>query len=162
MLPKWVGAVSVPVCIICLQTVAIIKSLNIKQHYQTKHKIFSEKYLIESNLQKSKIESLCSDYISMTVQEKYSEAYFCCYRLWFGFRRIMWHYRYNTADYFCTLSGQNPRITFSKNYWLFCLCQELLKERICTRLLQSISTKLDWTWKMLYRYNRRCTCNAWV
>lgn len=47
-LPNLVGAS--PVCLICQQTVAIIKSSNMKRHYQTKHKSFSEKYQVGSNL----------------------------------------------------------------------------------------------------------------
>lgn len=78
--PNRVGAV--PVCLICTQTVAIVKSSNIKRHYETKHKSFEEKYPVGSNVRKTKIQSLLSNYItstqimnrSMTEQEKCSEA----------------------------------------------------------------------------------------
>jgi len=71
-----------PVCLICHQTVAIIKSSNMKRHYQTKHQPFSVKYQVGSNLRKSKIASLSSGYSksiyvinkTMTEQEKCTEA----------------------------------------------------------------------------------------
>ncbi|XP_060846419.1 general transcription factor II-I repeat domain-containing protein 2-like [Rhopalosiphum padi] len=79
-LPNRVGAL--PVCSICQQTVAIIKSSNLKRHYETKHKSFSEKYQVGSNLRKSKIESLYLSYSTstqiidkaMSEQEKCTEA----------------------------------------------------------------------------------------
>ncbi|XP_060845753.1 general transcription factor II-I repeat domain-containing protein 2A-like [Rhopalosiphum padi] len=79
-LPNRVGAL--PVCLICQQTVAIIKSSNLKRHYETKHKSFSEKYQVGSNLRKSKIESLYLSYSTstqiinkaMSEQEKCTEA----------------------------------------------------------------------------------------
>jgi hypothetical protein len=79
-MPNRVGAV--PVCLICTQTVAIVKSSNIKRHYETKHKSFEEKYPVGSNVRKTKIQSLLSNYKSstqmmnraMTEQEKCSEA----------------------------------------------------------------------------------------
>lgn len=80
VLPNRVGAV--PVCIICHQTVAIIKSSNIKRHYETKHTTFGEKYPPGSSIRKNKIERLCSTYKTsiqimnrcMTEQEKCTEA----------------------------------------------------------------------------------------
>lgn len=69
-------------CLICQQTVALIKSSNIKRHYETKHKSYAEKFPLGSNVRKSKIASLSSSYTSstqimsrsMTKQEKFSEA----------------------------------------------------------------------------------------
>jgi len=53
--------------LICQQTVAIIKSSNTKRHYETKHKLFSEKYQVGSSLRKSKIECLSLSYSTSTV-----------------------------------------------------------------------------------------------
>lgn len=33
-----------PVCLICSETVALIKCANVKRHYETKHKGFEETY----------------------------------------------------------------------------------------------------------------------
>lgn len=79
-LPNRAGAV--PMCLICNQTVAIIKSSNIKRHYDTKHKSFAGNFPLGSDLRKSKIASLLSSYSSstqiisrsMTEQEKCGEA----------------------------------------------------------------------------------------
>jgi len=68
--------------LICQQIVAIIKSSNLKRHYESKHKSFSEKYQVGSNLRKSKIESLYLSYSTstqiinkvMSEQEKCAEA----------------------------------------------------------------------------------------
>ena len=65
ILPDRVGAV--PICLICHQTVSLIKSANIKRHYETKHKAFIEKYELGSNLRKSKIESLSCSYSTSTT-----------------------------------------------------------------------------------------------
>ena len=53
-----------------------------KRHYETKHKSFSEKYQVESNIRKSKTESLYLSYTTstqivnraMSEQEKCTEA----------------------------------------------------------------------------------------
>lgn len=79
-LPSRAGAK--PMCLICNQTVALIKSSNIKRHYDTKHKSFAENFPLRSDLRKSKIASLLSSYSSstqiinrsMTDQEKCGEA----------------------------------------------------------------------------------------
>lgn len=80
ILPNKTGAL--PVCLICQQTVAIIKSSNVKRHFETKHKSFDTNYPINSSLRKSKIERLRSNYSvstqilnrTMTLQEKCTEA----------------------------------------------------------------------------------------
>lgn len=46
---------ALPVCLICQQIVAIIKSSNMKRHYETIYKSFREKYQVGSNLCNSKI-----------------------------------------------------------------------------------------------------------
>lgn len=80
ILPNRAGAV--PVCLICQQTVSVVKSANVKRHFETKHKSFDDKFPIGSNLRKSKVDSLCVSYStstqimnrSMTAQEKCTEA----------------------------------------------------------------------------------------
>ena len=82
-LPDRAGAV--PVCLIYQQTVAVVKSSNIKRHYETKHKSFGEKYPIRSNTRKSKIAGLSTNYSaptkiisrSITEQEKCTDAALC-------------------------------------------------------------------------------------
>jgi hypothetical protein len=79
-LPDRTGAV--PVCMICQETVALVKSENLKRHYNRKHQLFSEQYPVGSNLRKAEIERLCSSYTkstqiikrSVTEQEKCAEA----------------------------------------------------------------------------------------
>ncbi|CAH1993089.1 unnamed protein product [Acanthoscelides obtectus] len=79
-LPNRAGAV--PKCLICQQTVALIKSSNIKRHHETKHRSFADNFPLGSNLRKSKIASLLSSYVSstqimsrsMTEQDKCGEA----------------------------------------------------------------------------------------
>lgn len=59
-----------------------LKSSNVKRHFETRHKSFDIKYPIGSNLRKSKVEALCSNYSAstqimsrtMTAQEKCVEA----------------------------------------------------------------------------------------
>lgn len=56
ILPDRAGAL--PVCLICHQTVAVMKVFNIKRHYETSHKSFAEKFPVSSELRKSKIDNL--------------------------------------------------------------------------------------------------------
>lgn len=39
-----------PVCLICSETVALIKSGNVKRHYETKHKGFEQTYPLKSEV----------------------------------------------------------------------------------------------------------------
>lgn len=45
------AASSKPVCLICSETVALIKSGNVKRHYETKHKAFEQSYPPKSELE---------------------------------------------------------------------------------------------------------------
>nr|XP_054593491.1 SCAN domain-containing protein 3-like [Nothobranchius furzeri] len=51
-----------PVCLICSETVALIKSGNVKRHYETKHKCFEETYPLRSEVRSEKIRSLKAQY----------------------------------------------------------------------------------------------------
>ena len=53
ILPERVGAI--PVCLICNSTVAIIKSGNLKRHYETTHKDFHTKFPPGSEVRKNKL-----------------------------------------------------------------------------------------------------------
>lgn len=80
MLPERTGAV--PVCLICNKTVAIIKSGNLKRHYETTHQTFHKNVPLGSAARKNKLQACLSSYQkstavlvrSMTGQEKSSEA----------------------------------------------------------------------------------------
>jgi len=54
------------VCLICHQTVAVIKVFNVKRLYETSHELFAEKFTVVSKLYKSKIENLLMKYKSAT------------------------------------------------------------------------------------------------
>ena len=47
-----------PVCLICSETVALVKSGNIKRHYETKHKTFSQTHPLDSTIRSQKITQL--------------------------------------------------------------------------------------------------------
>lgn len=51
-----------PVCLICYEPVAIIKSGNVKRHYDTKHKNFEETYPQQSEVRTTKINELTAQY----------------------------------------------------------------------------------------------------
>uniref|UniRef100_A0A3B1K1Z5 SPIN-DOC-like zinc-finger domain-containing protein n=1 Tax=Astyanax mexicanus TaxID=7994 RepID=A0A3B1K1Z5_ASTMX len=55
-----------PVCLICSETVALIKSANVKRHYETKHKAFDQSYPPKSELRTQKIRSLTAQYDQST------------------------------------------------------------------------------------------------
>ena len=55
-----------PVCLICSETVALIKSGNVKRHYETKHKVFDQTYPPKSELRSQKISSLRAQYDQST------------------------------------------------------------------------------------------------
>lgn len=55
-----------PVCLICSETVALIKSANVKRHYETKHKAFEQSYPPKSELRAQKIRSLTAQYDQST------------------------------------------------------------------------------------------------
>ena len=71
-----------PTCLICHSTVALIKSGNIKRHYESKHADFESKYPPRSSLRCDKVKSLkagLENSMGMmkkttTVQQKASEA----------------------------------------------------------------------------------------
>ncbi|XP_025202119.1 general transcription factor II-I repeat domain-containing protein 2B-like [Melanaphis sacchari] len=79
ILPDRVGAL--PVCLICNQTVAVMKVFNTKRYYET-HKSFAEKFPLGTGLRKTKIENLKMKYKSatqilshaMTEQQKCAQA----------------------------------------------------------------------------------------
>ena len=50
------------VCLICSETVALIKSANVKRHYETKHNGFQQTYPLKSELRSQKISSLRTQY----------------------------------------------------------------------------------------------------
>uniref|UniRef100_A0A3Q3BZE1 Uncharacterized protein n=1 Tax=Haplochromis burtoni TaxID=8153 RepID=A0A3Q3BZE1_HAPBU len=60
------AASSKPVCLICSETVALIKSGNVKRHYETKHKAFEQSYPPKSELRSQKISSLRAQYDQST------------------------------------------------------------------------------------------------
>lgn len=51
-----------PVCLICSETVALIKSANVKRHYESKHSSFEQTYPAESQLRAQKISELQAQY----------------------------------------------------------------------------------------------------
>ncbi|KAM9307699.1 general transcription factor II-I repeat domain-containing protein 2B-like [Gastrophryne carolinensis] len=73
---------SKPMCLICNETVALVKSSNVKRHYETKHKSFEQQYPPNSEMQTKKIASLSASYeastkrlvSSLSLQEKTTEA----------------------------------------------------------------------------------------
>ncbi len=55
-----------PVCLICSETVALIKSGNVKRHYETKHKGYEQTYPLKSEVRSPKISSLRAQYEQST------------------------------------------------------------------------------------------------
>ncbi len=55
-----------PLCLICSETVALIKSGNVKRHYDTKHGDFDRAYPLNSELRSQKIRSLRAQYAQST------------------------------------------------------------------------------------------------
>lgn len=51
-----------PMCLICTETVAIIKSGNVKRHYETKHAHFEQNYPQNTEVRTIKINQLKSSY----------------------------------------------------------------------------------------------------
>src|SRR4029434_10992793 len=51
-----------PMCLICNETVALVKSGNVKRHYETKHAHFEQKYPQNSEVRARKINQLQSSY----------------------------------------------------------------------------------------------------
>ena len=49
-------------CLLCVETVALIKSGNIKRHYESKHRSFEEKYPRKSEVRARKISELRAQY----------------------------------------------------------------------------------------------------
>ncbi|XP_039632273.1 SCAN domain-containing protein 3-like [Polypterus senegalus] len=55
-----------PVCLICSETVALVKSANVKRHFETKHKDFERTYPLKSEVRSQKIISLRGQYDQST------------------------------------------------------------------------------------------------
>ena len=76
------AASSKPVCLICSETVAIIKSGNVKRHHETNHKYFEQTYPLKSEVRARKINELRSQYDrstrilshSLTAQQRANEC----------------------------------------------------------------------------------------
>lgn len=72
----------VPVCLICNKTVAIVKSANLKRHYETTHQQFHTNFPIGTEARKKQLQSYLTSYKkstallvrSMSEQEKSAEA----------------------------------------------------------------------------------------
>ena len=71
-----------PYCLICCHNVALVKSSDLKRHYETKHSVFEKKYKQETEEKKKRISLLKSQYEkstmvlanTMTAQEKATEC----------------------------------------------------------------------------------------
>lgn len=57
---------SKPVCLICSEKVALIKSSNVKRHYETKHRSFEQSFPLKSELRSHKITELQRQYGTST------------------------------------------------------------------------------------------------
>lgn len=53
---------AVPVCLICNKTVAIVKSANLKRHYETTHQQFHKNFPLGSEARKEKLQTSLSSY----------------------------------------------------------------------------------------------------
>lgn len=51
-----------PLCLICSETVVLIKSANVKRHYETKHRSFEQTYPQQSEVRARKINELKAQY----------------------------------------------------------------------------------------------------
>lgn len=58
---------SKPICLICSETVALVKSSNLKRHYETKHSGFEKMYQQGTEERKNKINKLKSQYETSTI-----------------------------------------------------------------------------------------------
>ncbi|XP_047493495.1 protein FAM200B-like [Penaeus chinensis] len=58
---------SKPICLICSETVALVKSSNLKRHYETKHSGFEKMYQQGTEERKNKINKLKSQYERSTI-----------------------------------------------------------------------------------------------
>lgn len=75
---------SKPVCLICSETVAVIKSGNVKRHYETKHVQFEKTYPLQSEMRARKLTELKAQYErstmvlshSFTAQQRANECSF--------------------------------------------------------------------------------------
>ena len=47
-----------PLCLICQETVAVVKAANIRRHFESKHKNFNETYPLKSSRRSDKLKSL--------------------------------------------------------------------------------------------------------
>ena len=56
------GSTKPLLCLLCVETVALIKSGNIKRHYESKHRSFEEKYPQKSEVRAWKISELRAQY----------------------------------------------------------------------------------------------------
>lgn len=56
-----------PTCIICQETISVIKSGNVKRHFETKHKEYDTKYPPKSAVRTSKIAALKASFHSSTL-----------------------------------------------------------------------------------------------
>ncbi|KAK4884028.1 hypothetical protein RN001_000299 [Aquatica leii] len=73
---------AVPVCLICNKTVAIVKSGNLKRHYETSHQQFHKNFPLGSETRKEKLQAYLSYYNKstkllvrcMSEQEKFLKA----------------------------------------------------------------------------------------
>lgn len=73
---------AVPVCLLCNKTVAIVKSGNLKRHYETTHQQFHKNFPLGSIARKEKLQAYLTSYKkstallvrSLSEQEKSTEA----------------------------------------------------------------------------------------
>ena len=73
-----------PMCLICTETVALVKSANVKRHYDTKHAYFEAQFPQNSEVRTTKVNQLKSSYEgthslfrkTLTLQERVTEASF--------------------------------------------------------------------------------------
>lgn len=73
-----------PFCLICNETVGVVKSGNVKRHYETKHGHFERQYSQNTEVRTAKLRQLKSSYEStnkllvraVTQQERATEASF--------------------------------------------------------------------------------------
>lgn len=73
---------AVPVCLICNKTIAIVKSGNLKRHYETTHQQFHKNFPLGSEARKEKLQAYLTSYKKstkllvrcMSEQEKSAEA----------------------------------------------------------------------------------------
>ena len=72
-----------PMCLICQETIAVIKISNLKWHYEMKHRNFEETFPQNSEVRTTKINALKSSYqtasrilvTSMTQKQKATEFF---------------------------------------------------------------------------------------